>query len=66
MASKAKSRQPKNAARPKKPARKSAPKTARAPAPKPLWQPGPVRVASSNITAFLAQVEQDWGAKPRN
>jgi len=71
MASKAKPRQPKKAARSKKPAQKAAPKKAKAPArtkgaPKPLWQPGPVRVASSNITAFLTQVEQDWGAKPRN
>src|SRR5262249_44779891 len=36
------------------------------PAIKPLWQPSPVRVAASNVTAFMAQVEQDWGVKHRS
>jgi len=37
------------------------PKPALAPV---LWRPSPVRVAQSNVAAFLAQVRQDWGAKP--
>jgi acetoacetyl-CoA synthetase len=31
-----------------------------------LWRPSPVRVAQSNVAAFLAQVRQDWGAGPRD
>ncbi len=29
----------------------------------PLWRPSPVRVAQSNVTAFQAEVRQDWGVK---
>ena len=31
------------------------------PTSKPLWQPSEARRAASNLTAFLAQVEADWG-----
>ncbi|MGQ0676234.1 MAG: acetoacetate--CoA ligase [Rhodospirillales bacterium] len=37
---------------------------ARAAKPAPLWRPLPVRVAQTNVAAFLAQVRQDWGVKP--
>ena len=29
----------------------------------PLWQPSAERIAGANLTAFMAQVERDWGAK---
>ncbi len=29
----------------------------------PLWQPSAERIAGANLTAFLAQVERNWGAK---
>jgi acetoacetyl-CoA synthetase len=28
----------------------------------PLWQPSPERVADANLTAFLAQLREEWGA----
>jgi acetoacetyl-CoA synthetase len=30
---------------------------------KPLWRPSPVRIAAANLTAFRAQVAQDWGVR---
>src|ERR671919_607474 len=27
----------------------------------PLWQPSPERIERSNLTAFMRQVEQEWG-----
>ena len=29
----------------------------------PLWQPSPERIAGTNLTAFMARVEADWGVK---
>ena len=29
----------------------------------PLWQPSPERIAGTNLTAFMARVERDWGVK---
>ncbi len=29
---------------------------------KPLWQPSAERIAQANLTAFMGQVEHDWGA----
>ncbi len=28
----------------------------------PLWQPSSERIAAANLTAFMGQIEQDWGA----
>jgi len=30
---------------------------------KPLWRPSPGRIAAANLTAFRAQVAQDWGVR---
>ena len=27
----------------------------------PLWQPSPARIKSTNLTAFMAEVEKSWG-----
>ena len=32
----------------------------------PLWQPGEARIAQANLTAFMAQVNQDWGVTCRD
>jgi len=29
----------------------------------PLWQPSEARIAQANLTAFMGQVEHDWGAR---
>jgi acetoacetyl-CoA synthetase len=32
----------------------------------PLWQPSEARIAGANLTAFMGQIEHDWGASCRD